>query len=142
MVAQAWPEKIFIEREIFTSITSLFQWSTNDEIEHGEWRLVITPSAIKIQINSRQRNILLNSSNSKEGRAVLLNAIFFPALVQLLNSAISGDYDENDVWFRVIEMKLNALNVSISANSDPIELAQLLFKKPLVALNQTIFKED
>ena len=142
VVAQAWPEKIFIEREIFTSITSLFQWSTNDEIEDGEWRLVITPTAIKIQINSTQRNILLNSSNSKEGRAVLLNAIFFPALVQLLNSAISGDYDEHDVWFRVIEMKLNALNVSISANSDPIELAQLLFKKPLVALNQTIFKED
>ena len=142
VVAQAWPEKVFIEREIFTSITSLFQWSTNDEIEDGLWKLVITPLKIKIQINQKQRNLLINSSNSKEGRAVLLNSIFFPALVQLINFAIAGDYDENDIWYRVIEMKLSAMNKVIGPNSDPIELAQLLFKKPLSTLNQTIFKED
>jgi hypothetical protein len=105
-------------------------------------KLVITPTKIKIQINQKQRNLLINASNSKEGRAVLLNTIFFPALVQLINLAIAGDYDENDVWFRVIEMKLNALNKSLTPNSDAIDLAQLLFKKPLSALNQTLFKED
>jgi hypothetical protein len=142
VVAQAWPEKVFVEREIFTSITSLFQWSTNDELEDGLWKMVVTPSKIKIQINQKQRYLLINSSNSKEGRAVLLNSIFFPALIQLINYAIAGDYDENDVWFRVIEVKLNSMNKVIGPNSDPIELAQSLFKKPLSNLNQTIFKED
>jgi hypothetical protein len=142
VVAQAWPEKVFVEREIFTSISSLFQWSTNDELEDGLWKMVVTPSKIKIQINQKQRNLLINSSNSKEGRAVLLNSIFFPALIQLINYAIAGDYDENDVWFRVIEVKLSSMNKVIGPNSDPIELAQSLLKKPLSNLNQTIFKED
>lgn len=142
VIAQCWPERIFIEREVFKSVASLFQWSTNDDIADGEWSLVVSPSTVKVQTNQKQRNTLINATNSKDGRAVLLNSIFFPALVQLLNYAIAGEYDENDTWFRVIEMKLNEINVKITKNSDPIELAQLLFKKPLSALNQTIFKED
>jgi len=34
------------------------------------------------------------------------------------------------------------MNKVIGPNSDPIELAQSLLKKPLSNLNQTIFKED
>lgn len=141
LVAQAWPEKLFIEREVFRSITSLFEWSTNDDMSDGTWVMGITNDAIKIEINTRQRNSLLAAAGSPAGKAILLNSIFMPAMVTLISQAIANDFDENDLWYKVLEMKLNAMGEEINKNSDPIVLAQKLLKNPLSALNKTSLME-
>lgn len=142
LVAQAWPEKLYIEREVFLSITSLFQWSTNDDMSDGTWAMAIAQDSIKIEVNTRQRNSLVLASNTKEGKAILLNSIFMPAMISLISQAMIGDFDDNDLWYKVLEMKLQAIGEQITNHSDPIVLAQKLLKNPLSALNQSCLMEE
>ena len=55
---------------------------------------------------------------------------------------MSGDFDDGDLWFKVLEMKLQSTGDVISPKSDPIELAQKLLKNPLSALNQTLLMDE
>jgi hypothetical protein len=142
LVAQAWPEKLFIEREVFKSVTSLFEWTTNDDIPDGIWNMGITNDSIKIEANSSQKNILLKASVLSNGKGILLNSIFMPAMVSLISQAIAEECDETDLWYQVLVAKLNAMGEVITSNSNPIMLAQKLLKNPLSALNKTIQMEE
>lgn len=142
LVAQGWPEKLFIEREVFQSVISLFQWAPDDDIHDGVWKLGTTPDSVQIFANTKQISLLTAASNSKNGRAVLINAIFFPAIIQLIGQVMTGDFDDGDLWYKVLEMKLQSTGDVISSKSDPIELAQKLLKNPLSALNQTLLVDE
>jgi len=142
LVAQGWPEKLFIEREVFQSVISLFQWAPNDDLHDGVWKLGTTSDSVQIFANTKQISLLTAASNSKVGRAVLINSIFFPAIIQLIGQVMSGDFDDGDLWFKVLEMKLQSTGDVISPKSDPIELAQKLLKNPLSALNQTLLMDE
>lgn len=142
LIAQGWPAKLFIEREVFQSVISLFQWAPDDEISDGVWKLLAKNDCLQIVANQKQIRYLTSAQLSKEGRAVLLNSIFFPSIVQLISSVIANDYDDSALWFKVLEQKLQVTGDVITENSDPIFLAQKLLKYPLIALNETIFVES
>lgn len=142
LVAQGWPEKLFIEREVFQSVISLFQWAPNDTMNDGAWKLGISADSIQIIANPKQLRLLSSAQNTKNGRALLINSIFLPAIVQLIGLVISGDYDDTDLWFKVLEQKLQATGDVITENSDPISLAQKLLKSPLAALNETLLVDE
>jgi hypothetical protein len=136
LVAQAWPAKMFIEREVFQSVVSLFEWATNEELPDGMWRMGITDDSIKIEVNAQERQVLAQAQTTKHGRALLLNSIFLPALVRLIQDAMLGEMDENVLWFKVLQMKLQASGEVLTKNSDPISLAQTLLKYPLSTIAQ------
>jgi len=142
LVSQALPVKLFIEREVFQSVISLFQWAPRDDMSDGTWKMGCSPDSVQIYANPKQIRLLTAAQNSKEGKALLINAIFFPAIINLISQVIAGDYDENDLWFKVLEMKLQVTNDRITEGSDPIELAQKLLKNPLSALNQTFMVDE
>lgn len=142
LVAQGWPEKLFIEREVFQSVISLFQWAPDDSMSDGLWKLGASPDSVQIIANPKQIRLLSSAQNTKNGRALLINSIFFPAIVQLIGLVISGDFDDGDLWFKVLEQKLQATGDVITENSDPISLAQKLLKSPLAALNETLLVDE
>ena len=142
LVAQGWPEKLFIEREVFQSVISLFQWAPDDEMSDGAWRLLAKNDSVQIVANQKQIRYLTSAQLSKEGRAVLLNSIFLPAIVQLISTVVANEFDDSALWFKVLEQKLQATGDVITENSDPIALAQKLLKYPLGALNETLFLES
>jgi hypothetical protein len=142
LVAQGWPEKLFIEREVFQSVVSLFQWAPDDEMGDGAWKLLARNDTIQIVANQNQIRYLTSAQLTKEGRAVLLNSIIFPAIIQLISTVIADEFDDSALWFKVLEQKLQATGDVITENSDPIALAQKLLKNPLATLNETIFLES
>jgi hypothetical protein len=141
LVAQGWPEKLFIEREVFQSVISLFKWAPNDEMIDGEWSLLAKNDSVQIVANPKQIRHLTTAQLSKDGRAVLLNSIFLPAMVHLISTVIANEYDDTALWFKVLEQKLQATGDVITESSDPIALAQKLLKYPLATLNETLFGE-
>jgi hypothetical protein len=142
LVAQGWPEKLFIEREVFQSVISLFQWAPDDNMNDGVWKLGTSSDSVQIIANSKQIRLLSSAQNTKNGRALLINCIFFPAIIQLIGLVMSGDFDDGDLWFKVLEQKLQATGDAITENSDPISLAQKLLKSPLGALNETLLVDE
>jgi hypothetical protein len=142
LVAQGWPEKLFIEREVFQSVISLFQWAPDDEMSDGVWKLLAKNDSVQIVANQKQIRHLTSAQLSKDGRAVLLNSIFFPSIVQLISTVVANEHDDSALWFKVLEQKLQVTGDVITENSDPIYLAQKLLKYPLIALNETLFVES
>jgi hypothetical protein len=137
LIAQAWPAKLFIDREVFQSVVSLFEWATQEDLPDGAWRMGVTEDSVKIEVNAEQRVVLTQGTTTKSGRALLLNAIFLPALVQLIQDAMFAEVDENVLWFKVLVMKLSSIGETLTKNSDPISLAQRLLKYPLSTVAQT-----
>jgi len=141
LVAQAEPLRVFIEKEVFQSVISLFEWSVNEETPNDEWRLDWDEGGIKIITSAKQREQLAIAENTPEGRAILLNSIFLPAMIALISSIIEGEADEDFLWVKTIHTKLNSQGVtSITDQSNAVELAQKVLKTPLSALNRTIFQ--
>ena len=142
LVAQGWPEKLFIEREVFQSVISLFQWAPDDEMSDGVWKLLAKKDSIQIVANQNQIRHLTSAQLTKDGRAVLLNSIILPAIIQLISTVIAEEFDDSALWFKVLEQKLQSIGETINENSDPIVLAQKLLKFPLATLNETLFIES
>jgi hypothetical protein len=141
LIAQASPMRIFIEREVFQTVMSLFDWKIDEDIIDGAWRLEPSDDVVFILLNKNQRDLLGQLENSERGQNILLNSIFFAAVVQLIQQ-ILDDEDNETLWARTIQTKFNAMGIFISKKDDPIELAQKLLKYPLVALNNTELREE
>lgn len=142
LIAQAMPQKLFIEREVFQPVTSLFQWVPTEEIQIGEWRLDWDEQAIKILLHPIQQQKLNMACEGPEGRAILLNSIFMPALIKLIDAIVRQEADQEDLWVKVICAKSANLGIDVSESTNSLELAQKLLKLPLSVLNKTLFKED
>jgi len=142
LLAQFMPQKLFIEREVFQPLTSLFQWIPSDAIPVGEWRLDWDDKTIKILINPIQQQKFNMASEGPEGRSILLSAIFLPAVIKLIDAIIRDEVDQDDLWVKVLLTKSIGLGVELNKNTNSLDLAQKLLQFPLSALNKTIFKED
>lgn len=140
ILAIAEPESHYISRDMFKSVTSLFDYSRNNNLSEGEWRVDIEGNRLVIEANDAQVRYFRSAENTRQGQSVVLNAVFLPALLQVINSFrdAPGQYEEKR-WAQVL---MNRLEEAKLAHSEPLAAAQGLLRKPTTWLNKNMKWRD
>ena len=143
VLAVGLPIFYFIDFAEESAVASIFTLSENSELGAGMWQLIYGEDLEQVTIEMSEGDYARTNQNrkkssDKEANEVLLNAIYFPALVSLLQevdqqvSDSGGNNFEDCRWFRSIESKLNKLNCKSlgSVGSDRLLDAQKIFEFP------------
>jgi len=132
----------YVDREVFSNITSIFDYVESEEIKKGEWNIDLEGERIKILMHPKQLGILRRAANDNSSEAVIMSAIFFPALIEILRQLVADDgLHEDKRWANIVKARCaNAPQIGIlSETTDLIRAAQILFRLPLTALNKQVF---
>jgi len=134
LIAYDYPQSFFISRDALKNVTSLFDYSENNNISMGEWDVTLDDSRIKIDVHPSQLPILRSAEATARNKSVLLSGIFLPVLIHILNIMDNDSGELADYhWFQIINEKRSALGASISRS--PVRAAQAMLRQPLGRLN-------
>jgi len=140
VLAQDETQIFYIDRDLFKPVTSVFQLVKNDTLSGGEWRVGFEEDYVQIEVSSQMKEALDGARNGSTNKAILINSLYFSAVVQALQKLKDGgaDYEERR-WAKVISGQLSNHGWDIEAH-DAYILAQRLMKYPLTLLETYIFK--
>lgn len=142
LLAQDETTVVFIDRDLFKPLTSVFDLVKNESLQQNEWRVALDENNVQIQVSPLMKGVLDDARNTTPNRAVLLNSIYFGAVTQCLQKLKESAEAYSDLpWAMVILHQLQNKGIDI-AKAEPYVLAQQLMKYPLGVLRAHVFKEQ
>jgi hypothetical protein len=118
--------------EKLAPMESIFSLSISDEVPEGRTRVKLDEQRITILASKKTVEGLNRLRTSGFGKLSLLNGVYLPVLMQVLDALKSGGggiYQEYR-WHSVFEATCTHLKIDLE-NPDLLEDAQSLFKSPL-----------
>lgn len=135
------PQSLYIDRETFRPISSCFEMVHQESIPEDTWRVKLEGDKVQIAVNAGLKQKLDLGRNSKRGKAILINSIYFAAVMQCVRALKdSNDFDEYK-WARIFRQRLHDLHVNLNDN-DESWIAQSLMREPAALLATYCFGED
>ena len=104
----------------------------------GDWRVDLDQDHVQIQVHPTMKESIDNSRSSAQCKSVLMNSIFFGAVVHAIQAIKDGDTESDLRWVRVFDRQIHNSGLSI-ATDDSYVIAQRLMKSPLNLLNTYFF---
>jgi hypothetical protein len=142
VLAQDEPQVFYIERDFFKPITSVFELVQDDQLKDGRWTVALDTEHVQIKVSPSMKEVLDNARNSKKNRAILINSIYFAAVMQSILMLKSSPEEFDDYkWAKVIKGKAHNKGIDISA-LEAYEAAQQLMDYPLKVLEINVFGGD
>lgn len=141
VLAQDETQIFYIDRDLFKPVTSVFDLVKNDLLSGGEWKVGLEEDHVQIEVSSQMKASIDGARNSKINQVILLNSLYFSAVVQALQKLKEGEAAfEEKRWAKVLSMQLHNAGWDLDLH-DPYVLAQRLMKYPLTLLDTYAFKE-
>lgn len=140
VLAQDETQVFYIDRDLFKPVTSVFKLVAVENLSGGEWIVWCEDDHVQIQVSTQMKESIDNARNNKSSQVILLNSLYFSAVVQALQKLKDDkeDYEEKR-WAQVIQGQLNNNGWDIGSH-DAYVLAQRLMKYPLSMLDTYVFK--
>jgi len=125
-----------VDREFLKPLESVFELASDDEIQQGEFRVQLDYEKIRIEAHSSTIQNVGEYRNVPNGRLILLNSVYLPAVMEVLSRISTGDLQEYDSksWHRVFVARCQQLNITIENCDSPFRDAQKLLKLPFKGL--------
>lgn len=141
ILAQDEHQLFYIDRDVFKPITSVFDLIKRENLKGAEWMVEFDQDHVQIAVSPEMKEKLDNARNMPAGKAILINSIFFAAVMQSVQNLKDGaDYDGYK-WAQV--MKRQAHNAGIDIDSNPAYYtAERLMRLPLGLLDTYVFKGE
>lgn len=140
VLAQDETQIFYIDRDLFKPVTSVFDLVKNDALSGGEWQVGLDEDHVRIEVSAQMKESIDNARDDKAKRVILLNSLYFPAVVQALQKLKDGEADDEKRWVQIIKMQLHNFGWNL-ATHDAYVLAQRLMKQPLSILDTYVLKE-
>jgi hypothetical protein len=136
------PKVVYIDRELFKPISSILQIVKSESLSGFEWKISFETSKLQILLSAEAKQAVDQARNSRRNRAVLINSIYFSALME----AIQKLKDEEGTyahlrWAQVILQQCHNAAIDIRIH-ESYAVAQRLLNSPLSLLNQYVFQEN
>ncbi len=140
ILAQDESQVIYIDRDLFKPVTSVFELVKRDELTGGEWSISFDQDHIQIGVSPKMKESIDDARNNTKNRAILLNSIYFASVMQSIEKLKDspGEFDEYK-WAKVIQMQAHNRNVDLTAH-DAYLVAERLMKYPLAILDAHVFQ--
>lgn len=139
ILAQEETQAVYIERDLFRPISSVFDLVKGDGLTGGEWRVSLEQDHVQILVSPSMKESIDFSRSSSAVKSVLINSIYHAAVTHAIQQLKDGSSDFEDLkWARVMTRQLHNQNIDL-AKTDAYLIAQKLMKHPLSVLNTYIF---
>lgn len=134
------PKMFYVDRESFKPISSAFVLVANENVGNHDWRVDANGDKVKIEVGHELKERIDAARNSKRNKAVLLNSIYFGAVMQCLSHLRqSGSEYDGYRWANIFKRKLEELNLGLKQHDEAI-LAQALMKQPFALVETYCFE--
>ena len=132
------PSVIYIDRDVFRPITSIFELVVDQNLDGDEWRLRFHQPKVSIALSSAMKAKIELARNSTKNRAILMNSLYFSAVMQCVKNLREGaDYDDYR-WAQVMKQQSHNLGIDLAADDEYLS-AERLMKFPLGLLTAYVF---
>ena len=143
VLAQDAPDLLYLDRDLFKPVTSVFDLVKNDNLKNAEWGIKFEQDHVQIELSAKMKEKIDSARNSTANKAILLNSIYFSAIMEALYQLKLGEecpYKEYK-WAQIIERQ--AVNKNIDLKNQPAhQIASVLMQYPLMHLDTYVFKEN
>ncbi|NJO33086.1 MAG: hypothetical protein HC869_07995 [Rhodospirillales bacterium] len=134
------PQELYVDREAFRPLSSCFSLVKADELPLNEWKIEAEDNKVKIAVSSALKERIDSARNSKENRAILMNSIYFGAVMQCLSFLKQSDEYAEWRWAKIFHQRLADRSIALENHSESW-IAQQLLHHPVATLTQYYFKE-
>lgn len=142
ILAQDETQVFYIDRDLFKPITSVFELVKKDGQSDGLWSVGFDEDHIQIEVSPRMKESIDSARNSKEKRVVLINSIYFAAVMQAIQKLKDEDTRatyEDRKWAKVILGQAHNKGCDLGAH-DAYMIAERLMQQPIKLLDTYVFK--
>ena len=142
VLAQDDAQVFYIDRDLLKPITSVFELVKKDEQSDGVWTIGFDEEHIQIEVSPKMKESIDNARNSKNNRAVLINSIYFAAVMQAIQKLQVADTRatyEDKKWAKVMLGQAHNKGLDINGG-DSYLLAERLMQNPIKLLESYVFK--
>ena len=142
VLAQDDAQIFYIDRDLLKPITSVFDLVKKDGQSDDIWTISFDDDHIQIVVSPKMKESIDAARNSPAKRAVLMNSIYFSAVMQaiqkLQNEETRATYSDKK-WVQVFERSAHNKGIDINS-SDAYLVAEHLMSRPIKLLESSIFK--
>jgi hypothetical protein len=141
ILAQDETNAIYIDRELFKPLSSVFELVKNEQLSGGKWKVGVDQDNVQIEVSPEMKESIDNARNSKTSRAVLINSLYFSSVTQAIQMLKDvGDFGDLK-WARVMSQQIHNKGLDIKSQ-DAYVIAQELMKHPLNVLRANVFQGE
>ncbi|TXI95813.1 MAG: hypothetical protein E6Q34_02315 [Burkholderiaceae bacterium] len=140
VLAQDETQVFYIDREVFKSITSVFDLVKKDSLTDGLWTINFDDDHIRIEVSPKLKESIDDARNDSKNRVILKNSIYFAAVMQAVQKLQDKDESfEDRKWAKVFIHQAHNRGIDLE-NHDAYLVAQQLMQLPALQLDALVFK--
>lgn len=140
VLAQDETSVVYIDRDLFKPLTSVFDLVKSDSLNVNEWRVSLEDDHVQIQVSAPMKEAIDDARNSTTNKAILLNSLYASAVTEALYKLReSPDQFAQTKWGGVMARQLQNHNIDI-VTTEPYIAAQALMRHPLGLLRAYVFQ--
>lgn len=133
------PQAVYIDRDVFRPLSSVFSLVPDDLLVGYEWRVEPTDEKVQIRLSPELKGRVDIWRNDKAHRAVLMNSIYFGAVTHCLSLLKNDDGEALESrWGKVILQRCYNEGIDIKVHDEYL-VAQRLMKSPFKLLEAYVF---
>lgn len=140
VLAQEETQVFYIDREVFKSITSVFDMVKKDNLTEGLWTINFDDDHIRIEVSPKLKESIDDARNDNKNRVILKNSIYFAAVMQAVQKLQDKEESfEDRKWAKVFSHQAHNRGIDLE-NHDAYLVAQQLMQLPALQLDALVFK--
>jgi hypothetical protein len=132
------PQIVFIDKDVFRPLSSVFELVRDDALSGHEWQITAGEDKVQIKVSNHLKDRIDVARNSKARRAVLINSIYFSAVMQCVSFIKRDGVDNYGRWAKIIEQKCHNANLPIDS-TDEYLITERLMKAPFQLVDAYVF---
>jgi len=133
------PQIIYIDRDVFRPLSSVFVLIGDDSIVGHEWQVRTTDEKVQILVSLELKELIDKARNNKAHRAVLMNSIYFAAVMHCISMLKAGSEDNDSRWAKVMRQKCHNEGINIEEHDDYL-IAEKLMRSPFQLIEAYVFQ--
>jgi hypothetical protein len=135
------PKMIYIDRDAFKPISSAFILVKKDSLPENEWQIEASHDKVHIAVSPALKARIDLARNDKKKRAILLNSLYFSAVMQCLSLLkYGGDEYDSYRWAKILRQRCADMSMDVKKHEESW-MAQQLMKHPVSVLDKYFFKD-
>lgn len=135
------PQVVFIDRDVFRPLSSVFVIRKDDNISGHEWQVQFTDDKVHILVSADLKEKIDVARNNKAHRAILMNSIYFSAVMLCVIFLKKGEEALDSRWGKVISQKCHNTGINLQEHDEYL-IAERLMKSPFQLVDAYVFKSQ
>jgi len=142
ILAQDETQVFYIDRDLFKPVTSVFELVKKEGQTEGLWSVSFDEDHVQIEVSPKLKESIDNARNDKSKRVVLVNSIYFAAVMQaiqkLKDEETRATYEDKK-WAQIIIAQAHNKGCDLNAH-DAYLIAERLMQQPIKLLETYVLK--